>query len=127
MLRQAIFIGAAGFVGAILRFFVSSAVAFAAPRNFPYGTLTVNVSGCFLLAAFLTLFRDRAAADGLRLAVTVGFLGAYTTFSTFAQEIYDLGKAQRILAAIGYAALSLALGLTAVWAGVRIAHFIEEL
>lgn len=125
MLRQAIFIGAAGFVGAILRYLVSSAVAFAAPRNFPYGTLTVNVTGCFLLAAFLTLFRDRAA-DGLRLAVAVGFLGAYTTFSTFAHEIYDLGKAQRILAAVGYAALSLALGLTAVWAGVRIAHFIEK-
>lgn len=126
MLRQAIFIGAAGFVGAILRYLVSSAVAFAAPRNFPYGTLTVNVTGCFLLAAFLTLFRDRAAADGLRLAVAVGFLGAYTTFSTFAHEIYDLGKAQRILAAVGYAALSLTLGLTAVWAGVRIANFIEK-
>lgn len=127
MLRQALFIGAAGFVGAIARFTVSSVIAAVAPRQFPYGTLTVNVTGCFLLAMFLTLFRDRAASDALRLAIAVGFLGAYTTFSTFAQEIYDLGKMQRIGAAIGYAAVSLTLGLIAVWAGVRLAHLVEKL
>lgn len=127
MLRQALFIGAAGFIGAIARYAVSSIVSSVAPRQFPYGTLTVNVTGCLLLAIFLTLFRDRAASDALRLAIAVGFLGAYTTFSTFAMELYDMGKTQRVGAAIGYAALSLTLGLIAVWAGVRLAHVVEKL
>lgn len=126
MLRQAFFIGAAGFVGAIARYGISSIVAAIAPKNFPYGTLAVNVTGCFLLALFLTLFRDRAANDAMRLAIAVGFLGAYTTFSTFAYEIYDMGKSQRIAAAIGYCAVSLAFGLAAVWAGMRLAHLVEN-
>lgn len=124
-LRQAIFIGAAGFVGAILRYAVSTTVAAIAPRGFPYGTLTVNVTGCLLLAIFLTLFRDRAATDGFRLAIAVGFIGAYTTYSTFAHEIYDLWKTSRP-AASGYVLASLALGVGAIWAGVRIAHLIER-
>lgn len=125
LFRHAIFIGAAGFVGAIARFLVASGVAVIAPRGFPYGTLTVNITGCFLLATFLTLFRDRAATDGLRLAIAVGFIGAYTTFSTFAQEIYDLWKTSRT-SSVFYASASVALGVAAVWVGVRFAHFIER-
>lgn len=125
VLRQAIFIGAAGFVGAIARYAVGHTVAAVAPRGFPYGTLTVNITGCFLLAVFLTLFRDRPAADGLRLAIAVGFLGAYTTFSTFAYEIHDLWKSGRF-AAVSYATASVLLGVGAVWIGVRVAHVIEK-
>ena len=68
MLQHALIIGLAGFLGAILRFAVTSIVGAATPRGFPYGTLAVNVTGCFLLAIFITMLRDRFVPDAMRLA-----------------------------------------------------------
>lgn len=125
-LQHAAMIGLAGFVGAIARFAVGELVTSIAPRGFPYGTLLVNLTGCFILAFFLTLIRDRAVSDALRLAVAVGFVGAYTTFSTFAWELYELGRSQQIGRAAVYAVLSIALGVGAVHAGVFFARQFER-
>ncbi len=125
IVKHALVIGLAGFVGAILRYAVTWIVTAAAPRGFPYGTLTVNLTGCFFLGILFTLLRDRAVSDVLRLAVGVGFLGAYTTFSTFAYEVYDLGRV-RPAAALTYASASLLVGLAAVWAGIQVVHFMER-
>lgn len=119
-------IGLAGFVGSLCRFVVSGAVTAMTPKGFPAGTLIVNVTGCVLLAFFLTIIRDRAVPDALRLAVAVGFVGAYTTFSTFAYEIYELAKTGQSLRAGTYLLLSVALGLLGVYFGVILAHRFER-
>lgn len=118
-------VGLAGFVGAVLRFGVTLGVNRIAPKGFPYGTLVVNLTGCFLLATIVTLLRDRDSHDGVKLALTVGFLGAYTTFSSFVVEVYDLFKAGTPLRAVGYLAFSIGLGLAAAWLGVAAAKRLE--
>jgi CrcB protein len=125
-LTTAALIGLAGFVGSICRFAVSGAVTAIVPRGFPTGTLVVNTTGCVLLAFFLTLIRDRVVSDALRLAIAVGFVGAYTTFSTFAYEIYELARAGQTGRATLYVVLSLVLGLIAVYVGVALAHRLER-
>ena len=125
-LRHAMWIGLAGSFGAIARFAVSSLIGSVAPRGFPYGTLLVNLTGCWILAFFLTLIRDRAASDALRLAVAVGFVGAYTTFSTFAYEVYDMSRSGSSVRAVLYLILSTVLGLVAVHAGVLSARLVER-
>lgn len=124
-LKQAALIGLAGFVGAILRFSVTLGVNRIAAKNlaesikpFPIGTLVVNLTGCFFLAMVLSWLRDREIVpDGMHLAITVGFLGAYTTFSTFAVEVYDLFRSGNSTHAAFYLLLSIGLGLLAVWLG----------
>ncbi len=118
-------VGLAGFVGAVLRFGVTLGVNAVAPRGFPYGTLVVNLTGCFLLAAVITWLRDKTVSDGVRLAITIGFLGAYTTFSTFAVEVFDLFKSGATMRATLYLAASVGLGLLAVWLGVVAARRLE--
>lgn len=126
VMHQALWIGLAGFVGAICRFGVSAVVAATMPRGFPYGTLVVNLTGCVLIGFALTLLRDRAVSDITRLTLAVGFLGAYTTFSALAFELYDALRAGRYAVAGVYVALSIGLGLLAVWSGVQLAHRFER-
>ncbi|MCA9254970.1 MAG: CrcB family protein [Phycisphaerales bacterium] len=124
-------VGLSGMVGALLRFGVTLGVKSITPRDFPYGTLVVNVTGCFLLAAIVTLIPERrgpavnSSVDSVRLAITVGFLGAYTTFSSFIVEIYDLFKAGTPVRAVAYLAISIGLGLAAAWLGVAAAKRLE--
>ena len=125
LIQQAALVGLAGFLGAILRFAVASTVDLVTPRGFPFGTLAVNVSGCFFLAVFLTVVRDRAVSDVLRLTIAVGFVGAYTTYSTFAFEIYELFKTGHAARGLTYLTVSLILGLAAVWIGIEAAHRLE--
>ncbi len=80
-----LFIGAGGFVGAILRFLISGWVQRVSGSLFPYGTLSVNVIGSFAIGFLAMLFEDVIAPEWKALAVT-GFLGALTTFSTFSYE-----------------------------------------
>ncbi len=125
-LQHAAMIGLAGFFGAIARFAVAGLVSSITPRGFPYGTLLVNLTGCFILAFFLTLIRDRAVSDALRLAVAVGFIGAYTTFSTFVWELYEMTEKGHALRASAYLAASVALGVAAVIVGVFAARQFER-
>ena len=126
MIIEAAAIGAAGFVGAILRYAVGGLIGKIAPADFPFGTWIINLSGCFLLAVVLTLLRDRATSDTLRLAIAVGFIGSYTTYSTFAYESYELIRQQQTFRAASYIAATVVLGLGAVWCGVQAAHRIEK-
>ncbi len=80
-------VGAGGFLGAITRYVVSGWLAASMGTRFPAGTLAVNVSGSFFLALFITLVLERLmAGPAWRLFWAVGFMGSYTTFSTFAWE-----------------------------------------
>ena len=102
-----------GGLGALARFLLDGAVASQLGRAFPFGTLAVNLTGAFALGAL-----DGAAVggDALRLA-GVGFLGAYTTFSTWALEAHRLGEDGRIRLGLANLGVSLALGLGCAWLG----------
>jgi CrcB protein len=87
--------------------------------GFPYGTLIINGTGSFVLGLFATLTLRFAWSDNLRLLVAIGFLGAYTTFSTFSYESLQLvSEGRRYGAAAINLAGSVAVGLAAAYAGV---------
>ena len=106
----------AGALGVLARYGVGLAVG---TRSFPWSTLAINLVGSFLLG--LVLGADRFSPD-VRVAVTVGFLGAFTTFSTFAFEATDLVRDGRAPAAAAYVAASVVIGLGAAWAGYSLAR-----
>jgi CrcB protein len=112
-LSVAVGIGMAGGFGAVLRFWLDGTVARRLGRDFPYGTLVVNITGAFALGA---LVGAALGADALRVAGT-GLVGAFTTFSTWALESHRLGEDGQLgLSALNFA-VSLALGVVATWLG----------
>jgi CrcB protein len=89
---------------------------------FPFATFFINVTGSFLIGFLLILFTDKfAAGENLRVAVIVGFLGAYTTFSTFEMEIFGLIREREFATAFLYLFSSVLLGFTGVCGGVWLA------
>ncbi|MEX2144422.1 MAG: fluoride efflux transporter CrcB [Anaerolineales bacterium] len=112
-------IGIGGFVGAIVRFWLSGRVQdFSGSIGFPYGTLAVNLVGCFLLGAISYLIDVRGLfTPEVRSLLVIGLLGAFTTFSTFSMETFSLLSAGETLRAIINVTSSVLLGLVAVWAG----------
>jgi len=122
--RTALFVGIAGFFGALTRYGVAGLVS-RTEETFPWGTFIVNVSGCFVLGLLVAMFAHRLAIHpDVRVAVTVGFLGAYTTFSTFALETYEFRETHSLgLAALNVLA-SVVFGLVAVWVGSAIGRSI---
>ncbi len=102
----------------MLRYALNVSLLSRAGAPFPSATFAINVSGSFILGLFLTLVAGRwQAGEHLRLAVAVGFVGAYTTFSTFEYETLRLTEARLFGWALGYVVLSVGVGFAAVWAG----------
>jgi fluoride exporter len=102
-----------GGLGALARFLLDGAVSSQVGRAFPFGTLGVNLTGAF---AFGVLDGAAVGGDALRLA-GVGFLGAYTTFSTWTLEAHRLGEDGRTRLGMANILVSLALGLGCAWLG----------
>jgi CrcB protein len=116
-------IAAGGAVGSVLRYWLSTGVHALLGRNFPYGTLFVNVAGSLLMGFLFMVFLDRLTNDALlRAGVLIGMLGAFTTFSTFSIETFNLIEDGAWLKAGLNAGLSLLLCLTAVWIGALLAR-----
>ena len=114
-------IGLGGFAGAIARYLVDGAVADRTGGGFPWGTLVVNVSGSFVLGLLFALLIEKAAGSPtMRIALTTGLLGAYTTFSTFSLETMRMFEEGATGSAVANIGLSLALGLGAVWLGLTL-------
>jgi len=107
-------------LGAVARYFVSGFVARRAGETFPYGTLLINVSGAFVIGIFGDLAQDNASLfaepDPWLFAVT-GFLGAYTTVSSFSLQTLSLARDGEGTRAALYIVLSVALSLMAAWLG----------
>lgn len=107
-----------GAAGALARFWVSNGLYGWLGRDFPYGTLFINVSGSFLMGLLTVLMIQRFALSAeYRAAILVGFLGAYTTFSTFSLETLVLFEEGSVLKAALNVFLSVILCLAAVWVG----------
>lgn len=116
-MRTAMWVGVAGFFGSIARYAVSGAVS-RVDESFPWGTFVVNITGSFALGFLVAALAHRFVVHpDLRVAITVGFLGAYTTFSTLSLETFEFAETN----AWGWAAVnvvaSVVAGLAAVWLG----------
>lgn len=118
-MRNLLFVGIGGFIGALLRYLVSGYVQNLSHRiDFPYGTLVVNVVGCFLIGALTQLVELQFEITAeVRLLLMVGVLGSFTTYSTFSNETITLLQDQRATLALMNIGLHLVLGLAAVLAG----------
>ena len=118
-MNQVIAIAAGGATGAVLRFWVSTGVYSWLGRDFPYGTLVVNVFGSLLMGLFSVLLIERLSlGPEWRAVILIGLLGGFTTFSTFSMETLNLIEAGAHGKAMANAALSLVLCLSAAWLGV---------
>lgn len=122
MARELLLVGAGGAVGAVLRYLVSVAVGGpgAAGGAFPVATLLVNVVGSFLLGLLAALLSRGAVDPALKHLVTIGLLGALTTFSTFGLESVQLLEQGHTGKAAGSIAANVALALGAAWCGLRL-------
>ena len=112
-----LYIAGGGAVGALLRYWMSNAIHTLFGRDFPYGTLAVNVTGSILIGLLYVLSIERMDASvELRAGIMIGLLGAFTTFSTFSLETMTLIEAGDQLKAV----LNITLSLTGCWAGIII-------
>ena len=118
-MRTIVAIGIAGALGALARYGLDGLVSRRVPSAFPWGTFVVNMSGAFALGFLMTLMTEQlTTAPWLRSALTIGLLGAYTTFSTLSYETYRLLEDGALGLAASNMLGSAAAGLVAVYAGV---------
>jgi CrcB protein len=118
-LTQLIAIASGGAIGALFRFWVSSGVYNLLGRGFPYGTLAVNVLGSLLMGFLYVMLLDRVTlGPELRAALLVGFLGAFTTFSTFSIETLNLIEQGDFMKAGLNMAVSVSACVLACWLGL---------
>jgi len=115
-------IGFAGFVGTLGRYWLSGVVARRYGETFPFGTLAVNLIGCFLVGLLFYLMQERYIVnENVRAAILIGLLGGFTTFSSLGLQTFTLLQDNEIaLAALNLVASNM-LGLLLVWAGYTLA------
>jgi CrcB protein len=120
-LSQLIAIASGGAAGALMRFWVSGAVYALLGRAFPYGTLVVNVIGSLAMGILYIFFMERmSVSPEMRAALLVGFLGAFTTFSTFSLETINLIEQGDLMKAGLNIVISVVACVTACWVGILI-------
>lgn len=132
-LLQIVLVAIGSALGGVSRWLVHLAVGRYLGTGYPFGTLIINVSGSFLLGLLLSFLSESPSDDStswigraeLRLALAVGFLGAFTTFSTFEWESNTLLRQGSFWAASTYMVGSLFLGLLAVRGGILFSNFLK--
>jgi CrcB protein len=120
-----LWVGVGGFFGAVARYAVGGWMTRRFGLGFPYGTFVINITGCFLLGLLLAVLDMRASLPSqLRLVGPIGFVGAYTTFSTFEYEtLRSVQEGQDGLALL-YVLLSVVIGYVAAWVGQALGKLI---
>ena len=124
-MQKYLLIAVGGALGSIARYWVGSTIAGRMGIRFPYGTLVVNLTACLIIGFSLTYLGRRADLNpAWRYLIPVGFIGAYSTFSTYEWETLSTLRAGAFAMAALYAVGSLVLGLVAVWGGSALAEML---
>jgi CrcB protein len=118
-MNKYLLVGAGGFLGAIARYWLGSFIGSRMGVRFPYGTVVINISGSFLIGLIVTLIAQRTHWNAnWSYLIPIGFIGAYTTFSTFELETLRSFQEAEIFYAFANVIVSVVLGFVAVWLGV---------
>ncbi len=125
-MQKYLLIAVGGAFGSIARYWVGSTIAGRMGARFPYGTFVINITACIVIGFSLTYLGKRTGMDpAWRFLIAVGFIGAYSTFSTFEWETLSTLRSGAFALAALYAVGSLILGLIATWCGVALAEVIS--
>jgi CrcB protein len=118
-------VGIGGFLGAIARYWLGGYIGQRMGTRFPYGTFVINCSGSFIIGLVITLLAERTHWNpNLRYLIPIGFVGAYTTFSTFEYETLRAFQDGQVVVAALNVGISVVAGFIAVWLGVIAARVV---
>jgi fluoride exporter len=118
-LLKYVMVGVGGALGSILRFWLGSYIGERMGTRFPYGTLVINVTGSFLIGLVFAILTDRTPwSPNWRYLIPIGFIGGYTTFSSFEFEAFRSIQDGQLGLGILYIAVSVVVGFIAVWGGM---------
>jgi len=122
MIQRLLFVGLAGLAGTLCRYGLSGFVARRFGETFPTGTLLVNVIGCFVAGFLLYTLNERfLISEVVRTALMIGFLGGFTTFSSFGEQTFTLMRDGETFFAVMNVLLSNVIGIASVWVGYALA------
>ena len=124
-MQKYLLIALGGAAGSIARYWVGSTVSGRIGTKFPYGTFVINITACVIIGFALTFLSKRAdLSPAWRYLIPIGFIGAYSTFSTYEWETLSTLRSGAFFLAALYAVGSLLLGLVAVWGGAVLADML---
>ena len=124
-MQKYLFIAAGGALGSVARYWVGSTISGRMGTRFPFGTMVINISACLVIGFTLTYFGKRADLNpAWRFMAAIGFIGAYSTFSTYEWETLSTLRSGAYFLGVFYAAGSLILGLAATWCGTALADLL---
>jgi CrcB protein len=123
IIKNILLVGLGGGIGSIARYLCQRWVMLMYPSSFPWGTFAVNITGCLLIGIFWGMtFKSFAGTETWKLLLMTGLCGGFTTFSAFTLEGIGLLKEQKLLVFFTYILASMAIGLLATYAGMKISH-----
>jgi CrcB protein len=117
-------VGVGSFIGGISRYLVSLFVQNKFLSTFPYGTLVVNIAGCFLIGIVYALSEKGNVNAEWRLFLITGFLGGFTTFSSFSNETVSMLRDAQYWQALSYIGISIIVGLAATFGGISLIKYL---
>ena len=122
MIKSLLIVGTGSFIGGAMRYLLSTLMKNVCGQGFPWGTLMVNLLGCFLFGMLFAVFGKSNATDNtLYLLLTTGICGGFTTFSTFANESVQMLQQGNTWGFVGYVATSVVAGLALIALGYGVA------
>ena len=125
MLKSILIVGLGGFIGTVARFLISRYFQFNIASVFPWGTFIINIVGCLLIGLIYGISeKSELLSPEIRMFMTVGICGGFTTFSTFSNDAFLLVREQEWIRFALYTSLSVFIGLMSVYLGRFITKFI---